>query len=83
MIAYTKTDIMPKEKIPEDLAKFAEQLDGTDVFPVSARKGKNIRALKEFLVEKLPEGEKVFEQDIVSDRSEKFMLAEIMREKFC
>lgn len=81
VIAYTKTDIMPKEKIPEDLAKFAEQLDGTDVFPVSARKGKNIRALKEFLVEKLPEGEKVFEQDIVSDRSEKFMLAEIMREK--
>lgn len=81
VIAYTKTDIMPKEKIPEDLAKFAEQLDGTDVFPVSARKWKNIRALKEFLVEKLPEGEKVFEQDIVSDRSEKFMLAEIMREK--
>lgn len=81
VIAYTKTDIMPKEKIPEDLAKFAEQLDGTDVFPVSARKGKNIRALKKFLVEKLPEGEKVFEQDIVSDRSEKFMLAEIMREK--
>ncbi len=81
VIAYTKTDIMPKEKILEDLAKFAEQLDGTDVFPVSARKGKNIRALKEFLVEKLPEGEKVFEQDIVSDRSEKFMLAEIMREK--
>ena len=29
----------------------------------------------------MPEGEKVFEEEIVSDKSEKFMLAEIMREK--
>jgi GTP-binding protein Era len=29
----------------------------------------------------MPEGDKVFEQDVVSDRSEKFMIAEIMREK--
>jgi GTP-binding protein Era len=30
---------------------------------------------------KLPDGDKIFEQDIISDRSEKFMIAEIMREK--
>ena len=72
---------MPKEKIPGDLALFAEKLEGTDVFPVSARKGRNVRALKEFLVNLLPEGGKVFEEEIVSDRSEKFMIAEIMREK--
>ena len=59
----------------------AEKLEGTDVFPVSARKGRNVRALKEFLVNLLPEGGKVFEEEIVSDRSEKFMIAEIMREK--
>ena len=29
----------------------------------------------------MPEGDKVFEQDIVSDKSEKFMISEIMREK--
>ena len=81
IVAYSKIDIMPKEKIPADLSLFAEKAEGTDVFPVSARKGKNIRALKEFLARSLPEGEKIFEQDIVSDRSEKFMLAEIMREK--
>ncbi len=80
-IAYTKIDIMPKENIPLDMAKIADQGLDIDVFPISARKGKNIRALKEFLVEKMPEGEKVFEEDIVSDKSERFMLAEIMREK--
>ncbi len=80
-IAYTKIDIMPKENIPLDMAKFADSGIDLDVFPVSARKGKNIRALKEFLVSKMPEGEKIFEEEIVSDKSERFMISEIMREK--
>ncbi len=80
-VAYTKIDIMPKENIPLDMAKFSDSGLDIDVFPVSARKGKNIRALKEFLVQQMPEGEKVFEEDIVSDKSERFMIAEIMREK--
>ena len=80
-IAYTKIDIMPKENIPLDMAKFSDSGIDLDVFPVSARKGKNIRALKEFLVSKMPEGEKMFEEEIVSDKSERFMIAEIMREK--
>ena len=80
-VAYTKIDIMPKENIPLDMAKFSDEELDLDVFPVSARKGKNIRALKEFLVKQMPEGEKVFVEDIVSDKSEKFMISEIMREK--
>ena len=80
-IAYTKIDIMPRENIPLDMAKFADAGFDLDVFPVSARKGKNVRELKAFLVEQMPEGERVFEEDIVSDKSERFMLAEIMREK--
>ena len=80
-VAYTKIDIMPKENIPLDMAKFADSGLDLDVFPVSARKGKNVRQLKEFLVGQMPEGDKVFEEDIVSDKSEKFMIAEIMREK--
>ena len=80
-VAYTKIDIMPKENIPLDMAKFADADMDLDVFPVSARKGKNVKALKEFLVQNMPEGEKVFTEDIVSDKSEKFMISEIMREK--
>ena len=80
-VAYTKIDIMPKENIPLDMAKFADSGLDIDVFPVSARKGRNVRALKEFLVQHMPEGDKVFEEDIVSDKSERFMISEIMREK--
>ena len=80
-VAYTKIDIMPKENIPLDMAKFSDAGLDLDVFPVSARKGRNVKALRDFLVSKMPEGEKVFEEDIVSDKSERFMIAEIMREK--
>lgn len=80
-VAYTKIDIMPKENIPLDMAKFADSGIDLDVFPVSARKGRNIKNLREFLISFMPEGGKVFEEEIVSDKSERFMIAEIMREK--
>lgn len=80
-IAYTKIDIMPKENIAADVKKFYENSIQVEVFPVSARKGTNIKKLEKFLADSMPEGEKVLGDDIVSDKSEKFMIAEIMREK--
>ncbi len=80
-IAYSKIDIMPKEKIVEDMKILYENGIDCDVFPISARKYTNIRKLESYLVEKVPEGERVIQEDIVSDKSVKFMVAEIMREK--
>lgn len=81
LIAYTKIDIMPRERIPEDIKKLFEAGIECDVYPVSARKGTNIRKLEEAIAKLLPEGERVISEDIVSDKSAKFMVAEIMREK--
>ncbi|MBO5525409.1 MAG: GTPase Era [Clostridia bacterium] len=81
LIAFTKTDIMPAEKIPEEVVKIAEAGIDADVFPVSARKYRNVKALENEIANLLPEGDKVFEEDIVSDKSERFMIREIMREK--
>lgn len=81
MIAYTKTDIMPEEGIPEDVKKLYDEGIDCDILPVSARRGKNIAKLKAAIAEKLPEGEKLFPDDVLSDKSEKFMISEIMREK--
>lgn len=81
IIAYTKIDIMPRENIPADVKRLYEEGIECDVYPVSARKGINLKKLVAAIVEKLPEGDRVITDDIVSDKSEKFMLAEIMREK--
>ncbi|MCH5147494.1 MAG: GTPase Era [Clostridiales bacterium] len=80
-IAYTKIDIMPKERIAADVKDLYENGIQADIFPVSARKGTNIKKLEKFLADCMPEGDKVISDDIISDKSEKFMIAEIMREK--
>ena len=81
VIAYTKIDIMPKENIPRDVEKLSEAGIDADVYPVSARKGQNLKKLEEGIVAILPEGEAIFPEDVISDRGEKFMIAELMREK--
>lgn len=81
LIAYTKIDIMPKERIPEDVKKLFDEGIECDVYPVSARKGTNLKNLEAAIADMLPDGEKVISDDIVSDKSAKFMIAEIMREK--
>lgn len=81
LIAYTKIDIMQRENIPADIKRLYEEGVNCDVYPVSARKGINLKKLKAAIVAALPDGDKVIEEDIVSDKSDKFMVAEIMREK--
>ena len=81
IIAYTKIDIMPRENIPADVKRLYEEGVECDIYPVSARKDINLKKLLSAIVDKLPEGEKVISEDIVSDKSEKFMISEIMREK--
>ena len=81
LIAMTKIDIMPEKKIPEEAKKLFEAGIANDVVPVSARRRKNLRRLEAEIKKLLPEGEKLFTEDVISDKSEKFMIAEIMREK--
>ena len=81
LVAFTKIDIMPKENIPAELKKLADAGVEEDIYPVSARKGANLKKLEEGIAAMLPEGEPIFPEDVVSDRSEKFMVAELMREK--
>lgn len=79
VVAFTKIDIMPQEKLPEELVKFIDF--NVDVVPVSARRNKNLKELVAVLEKNLPEGDVLYGDDIVSDKSEKFMISEIMREK--
>ena len=79
VVVLTKTDIMTESLLISELKELSSLK--TEIVPVSARKGKNVKELIKVILNYLPEGEKLFEQDIVSDRSEKFMVSEIMREK--
>ena len=81
IVAYTKIDIMPKENIPADVKTLFEAGVTADVYPVSARKGQNLKKLEEGIAAMLPEWGLIFGDVVVSDGSEKFMAAELLREK--
>lgn len=81
IVALTKTDIMQKEALPEELVAVSAVEGVSEVVPVSARKRRNVNELLTVILGYLHESEYVFNPEAVSDKSEKFMIAEIMREK--
>lgn len=81
VVAFTKIDIMPEEKMYDELKEFSDIEGIKEVVPISARKGKNLKKLVSILVSLLPEGESIYGDDVISNKSERFMVSEIMREK--
>ena len=81
IVALTKTDIMQKEALPEELVAVSAVEGVSEVVPVSARKRRNVNELLTVILGYLQESGYVFNPEAVSDKSEKFMIAEIMREK--
>ena len=80
IIAVSKTDITDKNRMPENLIALSET-GASEIVPVSARKGKNVKELLTTLLKYTSDGEYVFDPNAVSDKSEKFMVGELMREK--
>ncbi|MBO8414840.1 MAG: GTPase Era [Proteobacteria bacterium] len=52
-----------------------------EIVPVSAAHGTNLDSLKEIVRNSLPDGEHCFDDDSITDRSSRFMAAELIREK--
>lgn len=81
IVALTKTDISTPERLTEAAKTIGENEQIELVTAISARTGKNVKKLIDLIKKRLPEQEPLFPPDIISDKSERFMLGEIMREK--
>lgn len=81
VVAINKIDISQKEKLMPELLKLNDIEGLCDVVPISAKKRKNLDELIKVLKKYLYEGERFFEDDLVTDKSDKFRVAEILREK--
>ena len=77
-----KIDRLSEKKL---LLPFIEELDQryafADIVPVSALYGTNLDRLQQCIFETLPLGVHLFPEDQVTDRSERFLAAEMIREK--
>ena len=60
IVAMSKIDIMPKDNIPENLVKIASVEGISEIIPVSARKGRNVKELISTIVKYLPTHDKHF-----------------------
>ena len=80
--AVNKVDLVtPKERLLPYLQALAQRHDFADVVPVSAREGDNAEALVRAVLSRLPEREAIFPDDQITDRSERFFAAELLREQ--
>ena len=60
---------------------WATRRDFAALVPVSAEKGTQLKALLEEIRKHLPEAPPVYEADDITDRSERFLAAELVRER--
>ncbi len=69
------------EELLLTLTKLNKLHDFTHVIPISAKKNQKIESLRHMILDQLPESEFYFPEDYITDRSSRFMAAEIIREK--
>jgi GTPase len=82
ILAVNKVDqIDDKESLLPHLQKLTEKLNVAEIIPLSALKDINLDRLKTLLIERLPLAVHLYPEDQITDRSSRFMAAEIVREK--
>ncbi|MCL1123101.1 GTPase Era [Shewanella surugensis] len=82
VLAINKVDnIKDKESLFPYLELMATKFPFDDILPISATQGTNIQRILELSLNALPESPHYFPEDYVTDRSQRFMASEIVREK--
>jgi len=73
--------VHPREKLLDGLALMSARLDFAEIVPISALKDDNLDHLMAMIPAFLPESPPLFPEDMQTDRSDEFHVAEIIREK--
>ncbi|MCA9016222.1 MAG: GTPase Era [Gammaproteobacteria bacterium] len=82
LLLINKVDqIQDKTRLLPHLQALAGKREFAEIIPVSALKGHNLEVIDEVARKYLPEGDFLFPEDQVTDRSSRFLAAELIREK--
>jgi GTP-binding protein Era len=81
VLVLNKIDAVRKQELLPLMAHWSAQHNFADVVPISARKKEGLELLLEKIVAVLPEGQRYFPRDQVTDQPERFLVAELIREK--
>lgn len=81
ILVINKIDKLSKEQIYLKIKEYSELYDFKEIIPLSAMKNSNVKELIKVLKEYLPVGEQMFDEELYTNSSERFMVSEIIREK--
>ncbi len=80
-LVINKIDLVKKASLLPAMDLYSKLYRFDEIFPVSALTLDGVRELKDFLIQALPQHPAFYPADMVSDQSERFFVAEIIREK--
>ncbi len=80
-LLLNKIDLMEKPKLLPLIDRYRQAHSFAEIIPVSALTGDGLERLRQKLIEYLPEGPPYFPADQISDAPERFLAAELIREK--
>ncbi|MCU7916152.1 MAG: GTPase Era [Candidatus Thiodiazotropha sp. (ex Gloverina cf. vestifex)] len=82
ILAINKVDrVNEKETLLPYLSEMSSRHAFIEIIPLSAKRGNNLESLEERVLQSLPLNEKIFPEDQLTDRPEKFFAAEMIREQ--
>lgn len=81
MLVINKIDLSTQEDVVNKIEEWKTHFDEELIIPVSATEGFNLERVKMLIRERLPESPPFYEKDLFTDRSERFLAAEVIREK--
>ena len=81
VLVLNKIDLVAKAKLLPLMAQLRGWREFAAIVPVSASTGDGVEALERELLTRLPEGERLFPEDYLTDQPERVLVAETVREK--
>jgi len=81
ILAINKVDLVRKPELLPIIDEYSKLYEFKEIIPVSILKAINFDELLKAIIEYLPEGEPFYPEDMITDRPERFVVQEILREK--
>lgn len=81
VLLINKTDKLKEEEVLQLIDKYSKMDMFKEIIPISALNNNNIERYIEVLKSMIPEGPQYFPEDMITDQPERFIIAEIIREK--
>ncbi|WP_047809892.1 MULTISPECIES: GTPase Era [Desulfosporosinus] len=81
VLVLNKVDLLDKEQLLQKIQQFSSLAEFKAIVPISAKTGENTDELLKVIFNLLPKGPMYYPEDEVTDQPERFIMAELIREK--